>query len=322
MGSSAPLNSALESRFYVSVGPDGTVTLTPKSRLVAGIQGAVEGAAGSAPVQAVRSVLGGLGHVLGAIPRAASAIGQNQAGLTPMSVSDAAIYGRDMNTGQEPVSYGTALRKVGFGEDDTSALGKAAQLAGDVVEDPAVLSGAVGGAGRALRGASLEESIAKSMQRVKPAGKFAMTRGQKMYPGTFQGDQAAARAGLTPAEMKAEWAADNPSLDNALGVDARIRGRVAEPVMLPRGGVGPVPSEAPIPVRGGHWDAVDSELRPWRTQSPFREDRILPKRVPALVETGKPALMPDIESKFKALRDLGLTDEAAMTLLNILGKAS
>lgn len=138
----------------VGIDANGNVTYIPNSPLEAGLRGAVEGAAGSAPVRGIRSMLGGLGHLLGAPARATAAVGQNISGIgSPISPMDAALYGRDMNTGAEPQQYGTLLSKVAYGEDaPRSGMAALTEDVGNLVGDPLVALGVSKLAGTAIAG--------------------------------------------------------------------------------------------------------------------------------------------------------------------------
>lgn len=157
----------------IGIDQDGNVIRIPYSPLEGALQGAMEGAADSAPIQALKRILGGFGHVASAPARAVNAVGHNIAGLGPsMDVSDVALYGQDMNTGASPDGYGTLLRKVGFGEDDTSKIGGVVEGAGNVVGDPltASLAGSLAGSGARAGAGKLASPAAK-----RRAGNFRPT---------------------------------------------------------------------------------------------------------------------------------------------------
>ncbi len=82
--------------------------------------------------------------------RAVAAVGTNRAGtMPPLNVLDVALYGRDMNTGRQPVRYGDVLAGTLEDTGEITPGGKAAAIiraAGNLVTDPGaaplLLSGA------------------------------------------------------------------------------------------------------------------------------------------------------------------------------------
>jgi len=97
-------------------------------------------------------IFGGAMHVAGAPGRALDAYATNQAGTQgPVDISDAAIYGQDMETGRQSASYGDLLAGTLADSGEITPGGKAAAIikfAGNVITDPAaaplLLSGAEG----------------------------------------------------------------------------------------------------------------------------------------------------------------------------------
>ncbi len=86
------------------------------------------------------AVVGGALHVAEAPARAVAAIGTNLSGVGPhINVADAALYGRDMETGREPVRYGDVLAGTMEDSGEIAPGGKASAIiraAGNLVTDP------------------------------------------------------------------------------------------------------------------------------------------------------------------------------------------
>lgn len=145
------------------VGPDGQPVWIPASAQLGALRGAAEGAASSLPARALGRVAGGAAHALTAPLRGVSALAHNIAGVGDrMDVSDAMLYGYDVDTGQAPVPYGTALRRVVAGEEGpgdaptgywTDKLLDVVETAGNVISDPMALAAGVAGASRLGAGA-------------------------------------------------------------------------------------------------------------------------------------------------------------------------
>jgi hypothetical protein len=159
----------------------GEVLYFPASTQEAALRGAGQGVMESAPVRGLGRVLGGAAHALTAPLRGVSAVAHNIAGVgDQMDVSDAMLYGYDVDTGQAPMPYGTALRRVVMGEEQAGDAptgywaDKAAdvmEFAGNLISDPVALSAGVGAAGSAVRaaeqGAALKNPVIASQGAAK-----------------------------------------------------------------------------------------------------------------------------------------------------------
>ena len=141
----------------------GEVVYIPANVQEAALRGAGQGAMESNAMGNIGRMVGGAAHALTAPLRGVSAVAHNVAGVGDrMDVSDAMLYGRDMDTGQAPTPYGTALRRVVMGEEQAGDeptgfwADKAAdvmEFAGNLISDPLALGAGVSAASRLGAGA-------------------------------------------------------------------------------------------------------------------------------------------------------------------------
>ena len=214
----------------------------PNNVLMAALQGAGEGAMESAPIQGLSKFLGGVGHALGAPLRGVSAVGQNLSDTgKKIDVSDAMLYGHDMDTGQSPVPYGKLARTEIFGENDAgddqqSWLGDKAgdlvEAVGNTISNPLELGLAVGAGGAASRAAGVAASedalimSAKSQQKalsnvgaakIQPKPSFNPQTGDVRTPSTLLDMDLAAGGSVQnrvysfPNQMKQARASTSPN---------------------------------------------------------------------------------------------------------------